>query len=1046
MKFENEKQFEDALVNNLVQNYGWKHGILNQPTEQDLIDNWAKILYDTNCDKDRLNGCPLTSGEKRQLIERIHEARTPMHLNGLINGKHIIIKRDNPDDKDHFGKEVFLKIYDRQEIAGGSSHYQIARQPRFKTRSEILGARRGDIMLLINGMPVIHIELKRSGISPKEACAQIERYRNEGVFTGLFSLVQVFFAMNPEETLYFANPGPDADFDPDYFFHWANFNNVPVNDWQSIAERLLSIPKAHQLIGFYTIADRGNHKLIVMRSYQYYAATAISDRVTKLINDNSTTLGGYVYHTTGSGKTLTSFKSAQLIADSQEAEKVIFLIDRIELGTQSVEAYRNFSESDENVQETDSTEILRRKLLSPSVNDTLIVTSIQKMSRIKNEAKLSEADLATINAKRIVIIIDECHRSTFGDMLRDIKETFPKAILFGFTGTPIYDENAKKQCTTSMVFGDELHRYTIGDGLADQNVLGFDTYRVFTFNPDEMRQAVALKEAGATDLDEVLSDPAKEKVYYYFMDAAKVPMAGYKDKDGLFIKGIEDYIPSSQYDEIHRLKVVEDIKSKWQRLSRNKFHALLATSSIPEAIDYYRILKKEMPNLKVSALFDPSIDNNGGATYKGDGLVEIISDYNARYVKPYTVASYDAMKKDIALRLAHKKVYEGIENDPDKQLDLLVVVDQMLTGYDSKWLNTLYLDKVRSHESIIQAFSRTNRLFGEEKPFGTIRYYRKPFTMEQNIKAALKMYSGERSFDLFVNKLDANMAEMDQAFQRIVRIFTSAGIADFERLPDEIPARRQFVKELNMFKKYMEAALIQGFSWDNPTYETTNADGSIRKNTLSIDEQTFLKLIIRYQELSDDRLPSDPTGIPPEAPYDLNPTLIEYDTQRIDSDYMNMNFQKWVKALEQEEVSPETLEQIQNELHRSFSSLSRDEQKYANIFMHDVESGDVILQPDMTLRDYITQYQCTAKNEEIEALVAAIGVDRARLVDLMNAGVTETNYDEFGRFGILLETCDRKRARTYFQNKEDRSIPIPEANRMLFNLLKDFVLKGGYEI
>lgn len=380
MTFKSEADFEEALIRVLQQN-AWEKEVIKYPTEQDLIRNWADILYDNNRGIDRLGDNPLTDGEMQQIIEQIRELRTPLKLNGFINGKTVSIKRDNPEDKIHYGKEVSLKIYDRQEIAAGQSRYQIVEQPVFPGKSKMLNDRRGDLMLLINGMPVIHIELKGSGIPVSQAYRQIEKYAYEGVFTGLFSLVQVFVAMNPDETVYFANPGPDGKFNEDYYFHWADFNNEPMNDWKAIATSLLSIPMAHQLIGFYTVADDSDGVLKVMRSYQYYAANAISDVVSKTKWDNSKQRGGYVWHTTGSGKTMTSFKSAQLIANSHDADKVIFLTDRIELGTQSLKEYRAFAEENESVQATENTYVLLAKLKSNAAADGRFFRGRWKMDK-----------------------------------------------------------------------------------------------------------------------------------------------------------------------------------------------------------------------------------------------------------------------------------------------------------------------------------------------------------------------------------------------------------------------------------------------------------------------------------------------------------------------------------------------------------------------------------------------------------------------------------------------------------------------------------------
>lgn len=691
MIFKKEAEFEDALIKVLF-NKGWSSEVIMYPTEEDLIQNWANILFDNNQSIDRLNGCPLTSGEMQQILEQIKTLRTPLMLNKFINGKTISITRDNVDDKLHFGKEVSLKIYDRKEIAAGQSRYQIARQPKFKASSRILNDRRGDIMLLINGMPVIHIELKRSGVPVSEACNQIQKYSHEGVFSGLFSLVQIFVAMTPDETLYFANPGSWDAFNPDYYFHWADFNNEVINDWKGIASNLISIPMAHQLIGFYTVADDTDGVLKVMRSYQYYAASAISDKVSKTKWGEGNQRGGFIWHTTGSGKTMTSFKSAQLIANSKDADKVVFITDRIELGNQSYIEYNNFADDGESVQKTEDTYVLITKLKSSAPADTLIVTSIQKMSNIKNDENgLNAHDIEEIGKKRIVFIVDECHRSTFGEMLSTIKSTFPNAIFFGFTGTPIFEENQKKMSQTSTIFGGELHRYVLADGIRDKNVLGFDPRMVQTFKENDVRKQVALAEAKANNVEEAFADEKKREVFNKYMN--DVPMAGYENDDGKYVKGVEDYLPNSQYIEPeHQNAVVNDICDNWSILSVNKkFHAIFATSSIPEAIEYYGLFKDKMPSLKVTCLFDPHISNEDGEyknTYKGkpvalfkeDGLVKILNDYNDMFGQDFTIPTHASFKKDVSLRLAHKEKYSTITRTPEKMLDLLIVVDQMLTG------------------------------------------------------------------------------------------------------------------------------------------------------------------------------------------------------------------------------------------------------------------------------------------------------------------------------------------------------------------------------
>ena len=435
------------------------------------------------------------------------------------------------------------------------------------------------------------MELKKSGIPVSQAYNQIEKYSHEGVFTGLFSLVQVFVAMSPEETVYFANPGPDCRFNTDFYFHWADFNNERLNDWKVLASTLLSIPMAHQLIGFYTVADDTDGVLKVMRSYQYYAANKISDTVAKHQWEKGSQMGGFIWHTTGSGKTMTSFKSAQLIANSKDADKVIFLIDRIELGTQSALEYRGFAEETDSIQETEDTAVLIAKLKSPDPANTLIVTSIQKMSNIKDDAlgRMKKADLDVILKKRIVFIVDECHRDTFGDMMQTVKQTFPKALFFGFSGTPIQIENLKKGNTTSDVFGNELHRYSIADGIRDRNVLGFDPDKVLTFKEKDIRTAIALDKAKASNVTEALGDAKKKKIFYKYM--SEVPMAGFLNSDGTYTKGIEDFLlENGQYrtDE-HQKMVVEDILENWEVISHERqttmdFHHQLK-GAILDAVD-----------------------------------------------------------------------------------------------------------------------------------------------------------------------------------------------------------------------------------------------------------------------------------------------------------------------------------------------------------------------------------------------------------------------------------------------------------------------------
>ncbi|TQO83544.1 type I restriction endonuclease subunit R, EcoR124 family [Vibrio cholerae] len=1065
--FKTEAQFEQAFIKVLTQK-GWESEILRNKTEADLLQNWANILFENNRQQDRLNDVPLTATEMQQIIEQINELKTPLKLNGLINGKTVAIKRDNPADALHLGKEVSLKIYDRQEIAAGQSRYQIVQQPKFERGSPLRNDRRGDVLLLINGMPVIHVELKRSGVPVSQAVNQIEKYSKEGVFSGLFSLIQVFVAMEPNEAKYFANPGMDGKFNPDYQFNWGDFNNETknneaINNWKDIASTLLSIPMAHQLIGFYTVADDTDGVLKVMRSYQYFAANAISDKVAKTnwqqlgSANNKDRLGGYVWHTTGSGKTMTSFKSAQLIAQSKDADKVIFLMDRIELGTQSLLEYQGFAGDGEVVQATENTHVLVTKLKSTDPADTLIVSSIQKMSNIFEEVDdegtaTNSADIDKIRAKRLVFIIDEAHRSTMSGgkenkegMLVRVKKTFPKALFFGFTGTPIHEENQVNNNTTTDVFGDELHRYSIADGIRDGNVLGFDPYKVPTFRDSDLKQAVALEQAKADSVTDAMADPVKKKKFNHFMN--DVPMAGYKDATGKYHKGIEDYVPKSQYlTDTHQEKVVSDILDKWDVLSQgNKFHAIFATNSIAEAIDYYRRLKAAKPELKISALFDPNIDNDGsgdrGPTFKGDGLEEIMGDYNARYGHDFDFVRHAAFKKDVAARLAHKKPYENIHTEPAKQLDLLIVVDQMLTGFDSKWLNTLYLDKVIKYQNIIQAFSRTNRLFGPDKPHGIIRYYRYPHTMEQHINDAVKLYSGDKPIGLFVDKLASNLEAMNELAAEITELFVSAGVGNFEKLPEDIEVCAKFAQLFNDLNKHLEAAKVQGMHWGQSVYTFTDSseeDGGIdREVLLAIEQQTYLVLALRYKELaSKDNGGGSDGG---DVPFDISGYLTEIDTGKIDADYMNSRFDKYLKELNQHKDYT-SVETTLNELHKSFASLTQAEQRYAKLFLHDLQRGDAKLIDGHSFRDYINDYQNQAEQSRIAVIVEALGLDKDLLLQLMNGDVNAHNINRFGRFDTLKSTVDKRKAKVFFERIERTTIPPFKLNLRIDEYLQKFII------
>ena len=1025
--FNKEADFENALIA-LLSTKSWEKEVLRYPTEEKLIANWQEHLNKTNQHIDKLD-VPLLRTEMNQILEQVQALKTPYALNGFINGKTVAIKRENEKSR-HFGKEVSLDIFDREEISAGKSRYQIAQQPRFSPRSDLYPKQRGDLMLLINGMPMFHIELKRSGVPISQATNQIERYHKAGAFSGIFSLVQVFVAMTPEECRYFANTG--GQLNPAFYFRWADFNNVYMNDWDKVATHFLSIPMAHQFIGDYTIADAKDEQLKVLRSYQYYAVNKIADTVAKTDWTSGNQRGGYIWHTTGSGKTMSSFKSAQLISRRKDADKVIFLLDRIELGKQSLEEYQNFADSKDDVQATENTAILLAKLKSKQDRDRLIVTSIQKMSNIKAEEGVNEADIEQISGKRLVFIVDEAHRTTFGDMLLTIKHTFPNAIFFGFTGTPIEEENAKRNSTTATVFGNELHRYSIADGIRDENVLGFHPFHIRTFKDSDLRRTVALQEAKATDESEVFADDQKKKIYNQFMN--DVPMAGEYTSDGKYQKGIEDYIPNVQYQTPEHVNaVIDDMLDNWRRLSQGKkYHAIFATSSIPEAVNYYRLIKAKIaekiriaeeaknseeakdpeeaknPWPKLTALFDPNILNDGQGNDKEIWIAEILEDYNAQFHTNFGYATYSRFKTDLSDRLSHINAYKRIK--PDEQLDLLIVVDQMLTGFDSKWLNTLYLDKILDYANLIQAFSRTNRVCDKtDKPFGLIRYYRKPHTMQRNIERAVKLYSGDRPMGLFVDNLDKVIDKMNVCFADIADIFKWAGLEDFSKNPDDTTSCAKFVKLFNQLNEHLQAARLLGFSWEKLSYDVVQEDDSVITATLNFDQETYDKLLARYKDLFKES--SGNGGGSDDVPFDLRSHINEIETDKIDQNYMNARFEKWLKTIGGIEEAA-ALE----ELHHSFATLSKEDQKFAELFLHDVQSGDIKLDPNLALSDYITTYKQKDANDKVLKVIKGLGLDGDLLRALLARKYTSENLD-LGRLNDLKATVDREKAKVYFNEE-----------------------------
>lgn len=977
--FNKEKDFQNALTELLTTKKGWQDGVLKYPSQNDLIANWKNVLEHIN--QNKLNGRKISDNEMDKILNQLRDLKTPNDINKFINGKEISIMGDD-------GNQLVLFNYDRNSIGVGKSVYQIAIEPKFDKTNELGLAGRGDMCLLINGMPLIHIELKRSGVPVKQACNQIEKYNKRGYFTGIFSLIQIFVAMNPDEALYFANPGKDGKFNDKFFFNWADFDNIQVNRWDKFAGEFLNIPKVHELVGFYTIADRSDGVLKVMRSYQYYASSAIRNIVSK-VAWGTKTKGGYVWHTTGSGKTMTSFKSAQLISEHKLADKVVFLVDRIELGIQSSLNYKSFCLDDNDVMDTKSCDDLIEKLADDK--NTLIITSIQKMGKIDDEIiARKKREFNKISKKRMVIIIDEAHRSTFGENIKKIRDNFSSAILFGFTGTPIHNENAKDNITTSDIFGDEIHRYNISDGIRDGNVLGFDITAIKTYKDSDIKETIALKKANAKSVDEAMSDPKKQKIYDEYI---KKPMIE-----------LEKIAESIFDDEKHKRLVVEDIKARFASVSRaGRYHAIFTARSIKDAIVYYRIFKEIAPDLKVAGLFDPSIDNSGvNAFDKEDGILEMLQDYNATFNKSFTMQNYKSYKADISARLAHKDAYKKIA--ANQKLDILIVVDMMLTGYDSKWVNAIFIDRLMEYEKIIQSFSRTNRVFDAHKLFGSVFYYYKTNTMAENINKAFKLYGDNSIKGLFVDKIKENLTNMNKAFDEICSVFSNAGISDFSSLPSDDESVAKFAKAMKMLEKYKNSAELQGFRLDdvkNGVYECQNVE-------VRLSNEIYAKLMARYNDIVK-RTSCNKNN---EEIFEIDTHLSEGAIIKIDIDYINTHFKRLLKALGEGDIVD--IENIKNDIHRSFGILSEEDQEFARTILADIENGKLKANK-ISFGELLINYKNKNQDEHIKSVCENLGIDENSVKKLINERRDENNLNQNNDFENIIDKMDLDKAEAFLK-------------------------------
>lgn len=573
------------------------------------------------------------------------------------------------------------------------NEFQVSNQITVEGRKKC----RYDVTILINGLPLVQIELKRRGVELKQAYNQIQRYHKTS-FHGLFDYIQLFVISNGVNTRYFAN-NPNSGYK--FTFNWTDAANIPFNDLEKFATSFFDKCTLGKIMGKYIVLHEGDKCLMVLRPYQFYAVEKILDRV-KNSNNN-----GYIWHTTGAGKTLTSFKAAQLVAESDDVDKVMFVVDRHDLDTQTQSEYEAFEPGA--VDSTDNTDELVKRLHG---NSKIIITTIQKLNAAASKQWYSRR-IEEIRHSRIVMIFDECHRSHFGDCHKNIVRFFDNTQIFGFTGTPIFVENAVDGHTTKEIFGNCLHKYLIKDAIADENVLGF-------------------------------------LVEYYHGNADV------------------DTASQNRMTEIAKFILNNFNKSTFD----GEFDALFAVQSVPTLIRYYKIFKSLDPKIRIGAVFtyasnssqdDALTGMNTGSyvsesTGEADELQAIMDDYNDMFGTSFTTENFRAYYDDINLRMKKKKT-------DMKPLDLCLVVGMFLTGFDSKKLNTLYVDKNMDYHGLLQAFSRTNRVLNEKKRFGKIVCFR---DLKSNVDASIKLFSNSNNLEDIVrppfNEVKKNYQELTTNF------------------------------------------------------------------------------------------------------------------------------------------------------------------------------------------------------------------------------------------------------------------------------------------
>ena len=774
---EQENVLEQNLIDQLT--HGESQWTLRDDikNENDLWNNFFEILSRSN--KNVLKDVPLTNNEKAIIKSKIiHPTfyKSAEWLAGVNGEVRLQIQRDNTK----LGTADFVVI-NNNNIAGGNSVYEVVHQIQFHKRREIDRNRRGDVTLLINGLPMIHIELKNRAHSPKEALNQIQKYIDEQMFNGIFSTLQFFVVTNGSYTQYIA---AGQQLKEKFLTTWVDKENKPVQNYLEFAKDVLSIPAAHNMVANYIALDSTQHSIIVLRPYQIHAIQAIFDASYGKDNKDQPH-SGFVWHTTGSGKTLTSYKVAHNLLKIPSIQKTIFLIDRNDLDTQTTQAFETYAQNDSiDVEGTENSYSLARKLVSS--DKRVIVTTRQKMQALfKRIAQDQEQKRLYRKLKdvKLAFIVDECHRAVSPDQKNEIDAFFTKnpPLWYGFTGTPIFAENAreakgKNARTTEQQYGKCLHKYTIKDAIRDKAVLGFQVEEESNVSED----------ADESDTD------ARNKEYASLSH----------------MKAVVKRILNNSYRKL-------GIYNKDNR--GYTYDAIFTTSSIKQAQKYYRIFRDvindkdpdiKIPNRIKKVLLDfPKIAITYSIGENGDGdeanqneMKQSLEDYNKMFNTHYSMAELGAYNTNVNDRLARKKD----EFKPrSQQLDIVIVVDRLLTGFDAPCLSTLFLDRApMPYKDLIQAFSRTNRIFDRDKRYGQIVTYQYPKKYKESINGALMLYTEGSEKQALAPTWDESILEFNNAEKKIIKYQGDDGIPITEAPLED---QKRFLKEYQDFDKNLGA-------------------------------------------------------------------------------------------------------------------------------------------------------------------------------------------------------------------------------------------------